>query len=281
MSLLFRLVLLLTAATPLMACRSSPELVARCKTNQECTPAEYERQCEANDPRACEQLAVLHLLGSGVPQDRREAARFFEIACKFGRLESCVGLAEQFHAGGVLQGDLVRAKQLYSKACDGGLLLGCIGVGILAEEGLTETPNLTYALSQYQRACDKGAAPGCTRLGRLYLRGLGVPQDADRAEQMFQKACELQPAECFVIGRHFVEGLLGFEEDRARGVRYWLFACKHGRLAACGWLGVAMAQGIGLPQDLAGAQKIMRESCDAGDQLSCRRLTQPIQLWGM
>ena len=53
----------------------------------------YDRGCEADDPWACYELAVLHYLGLGVARDDKRSADLHQVACEGGVAEGCAYLA--------------------------------------------------------------------------------------------------------------------------------------------------------------------------------------------
>ncbi len=81
----------------------------------------YARACDADDPWACYELAVLHYLGLGVTRDDVRAAELHGVACTAGVAQGCAYLVHLHRKGlGVLPSDTdaTRYEQL---ACDRGL----------------------------------------------------------------------------------------------------------------------------------------------------------------
>lgn len=85
----------------------------------------YARACEADDPWACYELAVLHYLGLGVERDDTRSAELHGVACKAGVAEGCAYLAYLHRKGfGVPQNDEY-ASQYRQLACAKGLKEHC------------------------------------------------------------------------------------------------------------------------------------------------------------
>jgi hypothetical protein len=81
----------------------------------------YGRACDAGDPWACYELAVLHYLGLGVSRDDRRAARLHGVACDGGVAEGCAYLAHLHRRGlGVAQSETASAGY-HRRACEHGL----------------------------------------------------------------------------------------------------------------------------------------------------------------
>lgn len=81
----------------------------------------YARACDADDPWACYELAVLHYLGLGVKRDDARAAELHDVACKAGVAQGCAHLVHLHRKGlGVPRSDTDAAR--YGQfACDRGL----------------------------------------------------------------------------------------------------------------------------------------------------------------
>jgi hypothetical protein len=90
---------------------------------------EHERACEAGQPMACYELAVLVYLGRGVEVDDARAARLHREACEGGIPQGCAHLAH-LHARG-LGVDQSRERSTYYRglACELGYVDMCRRVG--------------------------------------------------------------------------------------------------------------------------------------------------------
>lgn len=140
-------------------------------------------QCLANQPEACEKVA----LQGG--DDPAFAAPRFAKACDLGRGSSCIqaGLAYR-HGRGVAR-SAERAAALLRKGCDASEMRSCTELGDLYEKGDLGTPDFAQALALYKRACDTGHPLACEGVGDVYAKGLGVPRDRRRAADAYAKAC--------------------------------------------------------------------------------------------
>jgi hypothetical protein len=81
----------------------------------------YGRACDAGDPWACYELAVLHYLGLGVDRDDRTAARLHRVACDGGVAEGCAYLAHLHRKGLGVAESTADAAYYRRRACERGL----------------------------------------------------------------------------------------------------------------------------------------------------------------
>ncbi len=89
----------------------------------------YARGCNADDPWACYELAVLHYLGLGVQRDDRLSAKLHGIACEAGVPNGCAYLVHLHRKGlGVPRSD-AHATHYRQRACANGLEDYCSGSG--------------------------------------------------------------------------------------------------------------------------------------------------------
>lgn len=87
----------------------------------------YARACDADDPWACYELAVLHYLGLGVQRDDRRSAKLHGMACEAGVPHGCAYLVHLHRKGlGVPRSD-EHATHYRQRACDYGLEDYCSG----------------------------------------------------------------------------------------------------------------------------------------------------------
>lgn len=117
--------------------------------------ADLKQACEANEPRACYQLGVMHEEGRGAQKHLR-------------------------HASG-----------LYEKACTGGYASACTNLGTLYARGLGVEADPSRAATLFESACNANRADACLYLGSLYVEGKGVQQDGAAGLGYFEKACKL------------------------------------------------------------------------------------------
>ena len=81
----------------------------------------YARACNANDPWACYELAVLHYLGLGVERDDTRAAELHDVACEAGVAQGCAHLVHLHRKGFGVPRSATDAAHYEQLACDRGL----------------------------------------------------------------------------------------------------------------------------------------------------------------
>ncbi|MEM9460089.1 MAG: hypothetical protein AAGF11_38290 [Myxococcota bacterium] len=81
----------------------------------------YARACDADDPWACYELAVLHYLGLGVKRDDARAAELHDVACKAGVAQGCAHLVHLHRKGLGVPRNYTEAARYGQLACDRGL----------------------------------------------------------------------------------------------------------------------------------------------------------------
>ncbi|SQB99527.1 Sel1 domain-containing protein repeat-containing protein [Helicobacter fennelliae] len=92
----------------------------------------YTKGCdELEDGYNCYQVALLKMLGQGIPRDMKAALHYALKGCELGNPYSCqsVGniyeLAGQLDQGGAIEPDSTKALKYYKKACDEGVQVAC------------------------------------------------------------------------------------------------------------------------------------------------------------
>lgn len=81
----------------------------------------YAKGCDASDPWACYELAILHYLGLGVERDDRRSAELHKVACEAGVPDGCAYLVHLHRKGFGVQRSADRAVYYGERACAHGL----------------------------------------------------------------------------------------------------------------------------------------------------------------
>jgi hypothetical protein len=179
---------------------------------------------------------MFHIMGRGVPRDRKKAVELLE-----------------------------KRADLLAKTCDEGNAWDC---GLLAEvhvrgelfsdESFTPNPDPAKARSYAAKGCDGGDGGSCLTLGQAVLS-----EDRTRAVDLFAKGCELLDAEaCTELARHGA-----FPKERPR---LFARACALGGGVGCFALADAREQGGVDPQAQAEARALQKRGCELGYPPSCR-----------
>ena len=189
----------------------------------------HRRAAEQGDVGAQYNLGVRYADGLGVPQDDREAVRWWRLA------------ADQGHAGA--QNDL----------------------GFMYDTGRGVPQDDREAVRWYRLAAEQGFARAQLNLGRKYLEGRGVAQDDRKAVRWYRLAAEQGHAGAqTAMGFMYANGL-GVERDDAEAVRWYRLAADQGDAEGQFRLGGMYAEGRGVPQDDREAVRWYRLAAEQGD----------------
>ncbi|MCC6215788.1 MAG: sel1 repeat family protein [Polyangiaceae bacterium] len=144
---------------------------------------------------------------------------------------------------------------------------GCVRMAALVEAQLPDDPR---AFALYERGCVLGNAGACTSYGvGIVTRKPGASGDAQCAGQLFVIACSARDARgCGMLGVALADGH-GLPKDPSKARAVLEQAC--GELAgfACNSLGYLLEQGRLGPPDLAAAGAAYDRGCSSGHAKSC------------
>ena len=127
----------------------------------------FEKACNKNDMRGCDELAAAYMLGHSVAVDRKRAMDLFAKACN-GFAPACTNLGAM-HCE---DEDHKKGHALFEKACTGGDFMGCSNLGSHYLQGQGVPQDLERARELYEKACNGGDAKGCESLKHLRQQGL-------------------------------------------------------------------------------------------------------------
>lgn len=141
------------------------------------------------------------------------------------------------------------------------------------QEGLDarQRGELESALRLFVRGCEQDNGAACTAVSYMLFKGEGAPEDGTRAVIFGLRSCDLGYWEgCRELG----VTLVGSEDPvvAAKGRELLVSACKGGRLPGCGYLGVALRDGLGGPADEAAAIRHLELACEGGAVPFCSDL---------
>ena len=181
--------------------------------------------------------ALVHMAGSAV----RPLFDAYEKACRQGRADACLGLAE----------------------------------ASLAQKGLTRRLRARKAEEYLSRACQGGSGRGCYLLGeRLLTAHAGYWQAEREGIEAYKRGCALGSGEaCFGFARENDVDYGVRRRQPAISAPSYQKACALAEIAeACWWAGLMMQQGQGVARDLEGGEALIRKACDGGFEKACQRL---------
>ena len=202
-------VLVLVAVVVLTGCQTQTEEIEELKKTNGSTElgdakdrkAEQLRQAaDQGDAEAQYKLGVRYVEGDGVPQDHREAVKWYRLAAERGYAAAQFTLGKMYaEAGRGLSGwkpegvpaqDLPEALRWLRLAADQGNAEAQHFLGVMSDIGLGVPLDHREAVKWYRMAAEQGHASAQHSLGGSYAEGEGVPQDYREAVKWYRKAAE-------------------------------------------------------------------------------------------
>lgn len=174
--------------------------------NHEDMIEEFQRMAMTGDGESALQLAEIYDYGIGVPQDSKEAAKWYELAVKNGS-DACIS----------------RLAKLYDQ-----------------DDTMPDGKSKAFAL--YMSAAKGGDSRAKIRIGEMLLNGLGVSKDKQKALQWFMFAAQDGVPEAYYkIGCLIHEE---GETDEAEAIRWLDKASQKGHVSAANKLRAIKAKHI-------------------------------------
>ena len=175
------------------------------------------RLAEQGQQWAQRRLGSMYAEGKGVPQDYREAVKWYRLAAAQGN-----------------------APAQYS-------------MGMAYEKGQGVPQDYSEAVKWYRLAAEREDDWAQTRLGSLYAEGKGVPQDYEEAVKWFRLAAAQGSAQAqSSLGQAYEKGR-GVPQDYSEAVKWYRLSAAQGNPSAQMNLGAMYAGGRGVRQDLVRA----------------------------
>ena len=134
-------------------------------------------------------LGYMYNHGQGVPQDYKEAARWYRKAAEQGYAEAQYFLVFSYKDGQGVPQDYKEAARWCRKAAEQGYAEAQGTLGLIYKYGQEGVPqDYKEAAMWYRKAAEQGVAMAQYNLGYMYYKGQGVPQDYIRSYAWFNLA---------------------------------------------------------------------------------------------
>jgi hypothetical protein len=199
-------------------------------------------------PAQCN-LGYIYNNGEGVPQDYKEAVRWFRKAAEQGYAEAQDMLGLMYYMGHGVPRDYKEAARWYRKAAEQGYALAQLMLGSWYYRGQGVPQDYKEAAMWYRKAAEQGATPAQCKLGYMYNNGEGVPRDNKEAVRWYRKAAEQGVAKAqFLLGLMYYRGQ-GVPQNHKEAVKWYRKAAERGLVKAQCELGLMYRRGQGVPQD--------------------------------
>ncbi len=183
----------------------------------------YRAAKEAQDPDVMYLTGLMFDLGEGVPQDYREAFRWYVLAAEAGQRGAMNSLGLMYALGHGVTQDHSEAMKWWTKAADSGSIAALANIATTYYAGLGVQQSYPEAAKWFQLAADKGDADAMNMLGVMYARGLGVTRDRRNAIKLFGQSAYLGSSSAMVnLGALYAAGK-GVKQDNTLAYA-WLIA---------------------------------------------------------
>jgi len=151
-------------------------------------------RAERGDAEAQFMLGERYFLGKGVPQNEKEAAKWYHLAAEQGHAQAQYELGVMYDNGqGVPQNDK-EATKWFRLAAEQGIAEAQYNLGVMYELGEGVPQNYKEAAKWYRPAAEQGIAQAQYNLGVMYALGQGVPEDYLLAYALSNLAASQDPS---------------------------------------------------------------------------------------
>jgi tetratricopeptide (TPR) repeat protein len=143
---------------------------------------------DITDPEKQFAMGCTFFHGEKVPQDYKEANKWFRKAAEQGHREAQFFLAVNYHGGHGVQEDTTEAYRWYVKAAEQGHRSAQRTVGIAYLNGEIMRKDIGAGVRWLEKAAHQGDGGALYNLGVCYYNGQGVQQDDRKALDLFKRA---------------------------------------------------------------------------------------------
>jgi uncharacterized protein len=147
------------------------------------------------------ELAAAYFTGSGVAQDLRMAAHWYEKAAEGGDPEAENEIGFLYQTGLGVSVDPVRAFHWYQLSAASGFVKAKVNLGVMYVWGVGVPRNEALAKQFFLEAFQKGNGAAASYLGDMSYFGIGTKQDKSAAERWYEKGVKLRdPIAAYNLG---------------------------------------------------------------------------------
>ena len=216
------------------------------------------------DPNAQWELARMYCDGNGVPQDYKQAAKWFTRAAEQGSSETQCNLGRMYSEGQGMPRDYEQAVKWYTKAAEQGYAKAQDELGYMYVLGQGAPQDDKQAVKWWTKAAEQGYANSQHILGLSYSNGTGVPRDDKQAVKWYTKAAEQGYANSqYMLGFMYRFGR-GVPQDYQQAVEWFTKAAEQGNTESQVILSVMYDNGEGVPRDYEQADKWWTKATEHG-----------------
>ncbi|CAG8601401.1 10856_t:CDS:2 [Funneliformis caledonium] len=225
----------------------------------------YKKASEKGNGIAMRNLAIMHLVGEGVPQNLRESVKLFKKANnQFGDSVSGNILGILYQKGIGVPKSLHESVKYFRKASDSNDINAKINLGLLLFNGEGVEKNEAEAVKLFQVAAEHGFVRAQILLAKAYERGLGVEKNYEKAIEWFSKVAEREGTDSSIdyVGESqyclaclYEKGFGDKEKDPEKALYWFTKSSENNYLTAQVTLGDMYRDGHGVEVDEGKALK--------------------------
>jgi hypothetical protein len=209
-------------------------------------------------------LAGDYFTGTGVPQDSKMAAYWYEKAAGLGNPEAQNQIGYFYQAGIGVARDPKRAVRWYQLAAAAGFPTARVNLAIAYLRGLGISQNDELAVQLLKQAFDAGNGTAATYLGMLYYFGIAVKQDKAIAERWFESGLKLHdPLAAFDLGS-FYSVQADHPHDLPKAAEFLSLAADAGYVPAMHSLGLLLINHPELKHSPEQSRTLLETAANAG-----------------
>jgi TPR repeat protein len=225
----------------------------------------YRKAADQGKTAAQYYLGLAYARGKGVAKDSAEAAKWYRKAAEQGYAAAQFNLGWMYDTGDGIARDSAEAVKWYHKAAEQGDALAQFNLGVMYDKGEGVAKDSAEAVKWYRKAADQGDASAQLNLGLMYANGEGVAKDGAEALKWLRKAAEQGHASAQSnLGRMCATGD-GVAKDNAEALKWLRKAADQGHAGARSNLGLMYANGYGVAKDSVEAVKWYRKAAEQGN----------------
>lgn len=195
-------------------------------------------------------LGIMYDNGQGVPQDSKEAIKWWKLAAEQGYAEAQFNLGVIYERGDGAPQDFKKAIKWWKLAAKQGLAPAQYNLGKMYDNGQGVSQDSNEAIKWWKLVAEQGVAAAQHSLGVIYSNGRGVSQDYKEAAKWWMLAAEQGYADSqSCLGDVYNKGQ-GVPQDYTEAAKWWQQAAEQGCATAQHNLGLVYAMGRGVTQNL-------------------------------
>ena len=226
----------------------------------------FQPLAENGDAYAQVALGKMHVLGLGVPEDSREAVRWYRKAAEQDFAPGQTALAFSYLTGSGVAEDAGEAAKWFQRAAVQGFADAQVHLARQHEDGNGVSQDYAETVTWNRLAAEQGHILGLANLAGVYYRGQGVPRDYPEAVKWYRAASEKGDAHSrFQLATLYWQGR-GVAKDYGEAVSWWQKAAEQGHGASQLNLGAAYGAGQGVTVNDVQAYKWFTLAASAGTE---------------